>query len=70
MTQSQLAAARCGLIPEDNPPEFFAKHLSAYHALKKDAAGKSILEVGFGDGYGMNYLSDAAKEITGLDAAS
>ncbi len=69
MTQSQLDAERCGLIPEDNPPEFFAKHLSAYHALKKDAGGKVVLEVGFGDGYGMNYLSDTASQITGVDIA-
>lgn len=57
------------MIPEDNPPEFFAKHLSAYHFLKKDSAGKSILEVGFGDGYGMHYLADAATQVAGVDIA-
>lgn len=69
MTQSQLNAQSCGLIPEENPPEFFAKHLSAYHFLKKETAGKRVLEVGFGDGYGMNYLSDTAKEVAGVDIA-
>jgi len=69
MTQAQLEAERCGMIPEDNPTEFFSKHLSAYHFLKKYASNKSILEVGFGDGYGMNYLSENAKEIIGIDIA-
>lgn len=79
MTQSQLNAKRCGMVPEDNPPDFFAKHLSAYHFLEErefheKRAGqytldKSILEVGFGDGYGMSYLSKSAKEVLGLDIA-
>ena len=67
MTQHQIDSERCGMIPEDNPPEFFAKHLSAYHFMKRAAAGKTVLEIGFGDGYGMNYLSGTARELTGLD---
>ncbi len=60
---------RCGLIPEDNPPEFFAKHLSAYHFLKKSTADKTVLEVGFGDGYGMSYLAEVARHVSGVDIA-
>lgn len=69
MTQSQNQADRCGLIPEENPPEFFAKHLSAYRFVKTAVLGKKVLEVGFGDGYGMHYLSGAASEVVGLDIA-
>jgi len=58
------------MIPEDNPPEFFAKHLSAYHFMKPSVKGKTVLEVGFGDGYGMAYLADTAKEVTGIDIAA
>ena len=61
---------RCGMIPEDNPPEFFAKHLSAYHFLKSSVTDKTVLEVGFGDGYGMAYLAERAKEVVGIDIAS
>ncbi|HTL71530.1 MAG TPA: class I SAM-dependent methyltransferase [Candidatus Eisenbacteria bacterium] len=69
MTRHQLEQERSGLIPENNPPEFVAKHLSAYHFARRFLAGKSVLEIGFGDGYGMNYLADAAAEVTGLDIA-
>ena len=70
MTQHQLEQSRCGLIPEDNPPEFFAKHLSAYHFARPAARGRKVLEVGFGDGYGMHYLAaGGAAEVWGLDIA-
>lgn len=61
---------RCGMIPEDNPPEFFAKHLSAYHFMRPSVKGKTVLEVGFGDGYGTAYLAEAAEKVTGIDIAS
>lgn len=61
---------RCGMIPEDNPPEFFAKHLSAYHFMRPSVNGKTVLEVGFGDGYGMAYLAETAKEVVGIDIAA
>ena len=64
-----LGQERCGLIPEENPPEFLAKHLSAYHFAKRSLSGKKVLEIGFGDGYGMNYLADSAAEVWGLDIA-
>ncbi len=68
--QTLANPARCGMIPEENPPEFFAKHLSAYHFLKPFVKDKKVLEVGFGDGYGMAYLGETAKEVTGIDVAA
>jgi 2-polyprenyl-3-methyl-5-hydroxy-6-metoxy-1,4-benzoquinol methylase len=69
MTLSQQNAQRCGMIPEQNPPEFFAKHLSPYELAKKVVRDKRVLDVGFGDGYGMNYLSPFAHEVVGIDIA-
>lgn len=67
MTQAQQDAERCGLVPEENPPEFVAKHLSAYAFMRLDVAGKRVLEVGFGDGYGAAYLAQTAKEVVAVD---
>ena len=57
------------MVPEDNPSEFVAKHLSAYEFIRERVKGAKLLEVGFGDGYGMGYLSSSAGEITGVDIA-
>ena len=70
MTQAQLDAERCGLIPEENPPEFVAQHLSAYAFMKTRVARKKVLEVGFGDGYGSAYLAETAEEVVGVDLVS
>jgi len=67
MTQAQEDAERCGLIPEENAADFVAKHLSAYAFMRPRVAGKKVLEVGFGDGYGAVYLAEAAREIVGID---
>src|SRR3989338_6075382 len=70
MTQAQSDAEQCGLIPEDNNPSFFAQHLSAYAFMRPEIAGKQVLEVGFGDGYGAAYLAEQAREVTGVDVTA
>ena len=67
MTQAQSDAEQCGLIPEENNPWFFAQHLSAYAFARPEAAGKQVLEIGFGDGYGAAYLAEQAREVTAVD---
>lgn len=67
MTQAQTQAERCGLVPEENEPEFFAQHLSAYAFMRPHIGGQKVLEIGFGDGYGAAYLAEAAREVTGVD---
>lgn len=49
------------------PPRFFAKHLKAYEFIREDSAGKKVLEVGSGDGYGSCYLAGSAQEVIGID---
>lgn len=70
MTQAQADAHLCGLIPEETDPCFLAQHMSAYAFARRYAAGKRVLEVGFGEGYGTDYLAEVAKEVIGIDMAA
>ncbi|MBI3087509.1 MAG: class I SAM-dependent methyltransferase [Candidatus Omnitrophica bacterium] len=69
MTQAQADANLCGLIPEENDPRFVAQHLSAYAFTRPYAAGKRVLEVGFGEGYGTASLAEVAQEVVGIELA-
>ena len=69
MTQAQADAFICGGVPEETDARFFAQHLSAYTFTRQFVHGKRVLEIGFGDGFGLNYLADAAQEATGIDLA-
>ncbi|MFH0790334.1 MAG: class I SAM-dependent methyltransferase [Candidatus Omnitrophota bacterium] len=56
------------IIPQEVPRKFYAQHLKPYEFLRNNsAAGKKILEVGCGDGYGCAYLACAADKVVGLD---
>ncbi len=69
MTQAQDDAHLCGITPETHEPLFFAQHLSAYAFARRLADGKRVLEIGFGSGYGLNYLAEVAAEAVGVDIA-
>ena len=69
MTQAQADAHLCGLVPEEHDRRFVSQHLAAYAFTRQFVAGKRVLEIGFGDGYGANYLAEAAAEVTGIDMA-
>jgi len=56
-----------GIMPEDTPPKFFARHLSAYNFAIPYIQGKDLLEVGFGDGYGANFLAGYARSVKAVD---
>lgn len=55
------------IIPEETAPKFFIQHLKPYELLRKEAKGKTVLEIGCGDGYGSAYLAEAAEKVTGID---
>jgi SAM-dependent methyltransferase len=55
------------LIPEEMDAAFAAKHMAAYAFARRFAARARVLEVGFGDGYGANYLAEVAADVTGVD---
>ena len=67
MTQAQDETYLCGLIPEHNDAKFVSQHLSAYAYLRRWAAGKRVMEIGFGEGYGANYLAEVASEVIAFD---
>ena len=54
MTQAQTEAYVCGVAPEEHDARFMSQHLCAYVFTRRFAAGKRVLEVGFGEGYGSN----------------
>lgn len=57
------------IIPQEVPPKFYAQHLKPYEFIRSRAAGKKVLEVGCGDGYGAAYLAGSASEVVGIDYA-
>jgi len=69
MTQAQAEAHLCGVIPEETDARFLSQHLAAYAFTRQFARGKRVLEIGFGEGYGANYLAEVAQDVTGIDAA-
>ena len=70
MTQAQEEANLCGMVPTDHDPRFAAQHMAAYVFARSLVAGKRVLAIGFGEGYGADYLAQAAAEVIGVDMAS
>lgn len=59
----------CGLIPEHHDVRFVAQHQAAYAFARRFAAGKRVLEIGFGEGYGADWLAQTASSVTAIDMA-
>lgn len=53
----------------DNITPLFMRHMAAYGFFRRHVEGAKVLEIGFGEGYGTYYLSEAAREITGVDVS-
>ncbi len=58
-----------GIVPGEVDAQFLAQHLSAYAFVRPFMQGKSVLEIGFGEGYGSDYLGEEAAHVTGIDMA-
>jgi 2-polyprenyl-3-methyl-5-hydroxy-6-metoxy-1,4-benzoquinol methylase len=54
-------------VNPDFPNAVFDNHLKVYKFLAQYAAGKAVLDVGCGTGYGTALLAQSAKEIVGID---
>lgn len=52
-------------IPHEN--YWFRRHEAAYLFLAPWVAGRSVLEVGCGEGYGTDLLSRSAEQVVGID---
>ena len=55
------------IVPENTPPKFYIQHLYPYYLVRQKAADMTILDIGFGDGYGSFYLAGAANKVIGID---
>lgn len=66
-TIDNLRPGGSAILPEETHPKFYARHLSAYNFVMPYVRGKDILEVGFGDGYGANFLADYANYVRAAD---
>lgn len=67
MNNGYFAKPESRIIPEEVPVRFYAQQLKAYEYVKRDVAGKKVLDIGCGDGYGPAYLAAVAGEVTGID---
>jgi SAM-dependent methyltransferase len=52
-------------IPEEN--YWFRRHEAAYEFALPLVAGRSVLEIGSGEGYGTDLLATAAAHVVGID---
>ncbi|MBK9123563.1 MAG: class I SAM-dependent methyltransferase [Chloroflexi bacterium] len=55
------------IVPDETAPGIVAIHLKRYDFARGYVAGKHVLDVACGVGYGSHYLSEAAASVTGLD---
>jgi 2-polyprenyl-3-methyl-5-hydroxy-6-metoxy-1,4-benzoquinol methylase len=65
---NDLKPGGSGILPEETAPKFFSRHLSAYHFAFPYVKGRDVLEIGFGDGYGADFLTGYANTVKAVDA--
>lgn len=55
------------ILPEKETPLMIARHFCAYRLAKEHVGAKALLDIGCGEGYGVYYLANFAKEAIGID---
>lgn len=55
------------ILLDKETPLMIARHLCAYKFAKDFVCGKSVLDIGCGEGYGSYYLSGFAKDVKAID---
>ena len=54
-------------VNPDFPDENFQNHFKVYRFLEQFVAGKDVLDIGSGTGYGTAHLGGFAKSVVGID---
>jgi len=55
------------ILLEKESALMIARHFCAYRFAQKYCLNKRVLDFGCGEGYGANYLSENAREVTAMD---
>lgn len=55
------------IIPTETAPGIVAIHLKRYDFARHYVAGKRVLDIACGVGYGTHYLAETAAEVIGVD---
>lgn len=55
------------IIPDETPPGIVNLHLKRYDFARRYAAGRQVLDLGCGAGYGTRYLAAVADHVVGID---
>ncbi len=54
-------------LPWMGDPRISYEHLHRYHFSRRFARGKTLLDLGSGEGYGANFLAEVARSVTAID---
>lgn len=55
------------IIPDETPSGIVALHLKRYQFARRNVAGKRVLDLACGVGYGSRYLSEVGCKVVGAD---
>lgn len=66
-TRERLLTGEC-LVPDEMPVRLYEEHIQRYAFASRFCAGKIVLDVACGTGYGSHFLAEAgAKAVFGVD---
>jgi len=55
------------ILLEKETPLMISRHFCAYRFARGYVAGKKVLDIGCGEGYGSHYLAESASSVRGID---
>jgi len=64
---SKVANFQERMVPNEGDPYWHANHLARYAFVKVAATGKTVLDIGCGEGYGSGILAEVAHNVVAID---